>query len=240
MKQVFNFRLLAVLAIIVFSSCSKKDNPIIPLPSPPSGKPKPLVPLAVGNSWTFRVTTFDTTGPVVWVDTLRFFIRADTFVNNMRWYLEGYDGVMPGPMGFRHDQAGFHETNFVGNSWDYKYPAQPGQYSGIYVVESIDSVLTTPLGDLHCYVYKYNWYGQSGRMIFAPGIGWIRTEVIGRTWGGTVWLAQTQDLVAAVIDSTSYSGLSPGFDTRAFPAMSTGRLLRKTRPTMALPYIEKE
>lgn len=238
MKVRIDLRVLVVLAIIVFPSCSKKDNPIIP--PPPPEKPKVLVPLAIGNSWSFRVTTFDTTGPIVWVDTLRFFIRADTLVNNIRWYLKGYDGVMIGQLGFRNDNVGFHQTNFEGANWDYPYPAQKGQYSGFYLVESIDSIVTTPLGDLHCYVYKYDWYGHPGRMIFAPGIGWVRTENVGRTWGGTVWLAQTMDLVAAEIDSTTNQKVNSVLNAKSPKIMDTRRLLHITRPTTALPFVERE
>jgi hypothetical protein len=232
-------KLAGVISLISLLSCKKEDNPIV-TPPPSPQKPKVLVPLTVGNSWSFRVTTFDTTGPVVWTDTLRFFIRTDTIVNNIRWYLEGYDGVMIGQLGFRNDSVGFHQTNFEGANWDYRYPAQRGQNSWFYTVESIDSVITTPLGNLHCYVYKYDWFGHPGRMIFAPSIGWVRTENVGRTWGGTVWLAQTMDLVAVEIDSTTNQRVNPALNAESSAITNTRQRLNITHPTTALPFVERE
>lgn len=239
MKFQVAFRVLVVITAFALPSCSKKDNPVIP--PPPTELPKVLVPLTIGNSWSYRVTTFDTTGPVVWTDTLTFFIRTDTMVNNVRWFLEGYNGVMIGQLGFRNDSIGFHQTNFEGWDVSYPYPASKGQVFQNWTVESIDSLIVTPLGQLHCYVYKYYFYGHAGRMIFAPGIGTVHTDNVGRTWGGTVWLAQTQDLVAATIkDSTTIYKIITNVNTTSSSILNTRRLLHITRPTTKLPFVERE
>jgi hypothetical protein len=227
------------LTSLVLSSCSDMGNPIPPAQTPQS--PMVLVPLTIGNSWSFHVTTFDTTGTVVWVDTLAFFIRTDTVVDDVRWYLQGYYGVMIGQLGFRNDDVGHHQINFEGWQHNFPYPAQRGQIYENWIVESVDSLLATPLGQLHCYVYRYSWLGHPGRMIFAPGIGTIHTDNVGRTWGGTVWLAQTMDLVAAtILDSTTALKPCSHNNTISSSILNTRRLLHITRPTTALPFVERE
>ena len=227
------------LTFFVFASCSERDNPVMQQPPPSSQPPKVLVPLAVGNSWSYRVTTFDTTGLIVWADTLRFFIRSDTVVDGVRWALEGFEGVMGGQMGFRNDSTGYYESNLEGWYRLYPYPAQKGQVSGMFTVESVDSPFTTPLGELHCYVYRYDWFGHPGRMIFAPGIGTIHTDNVGRTWAGTVWLAQTMDLVAAEIDSATNQTKDFSPNTESFALTKPRLLLHITSPTTAIPLLIK-
>lgn len=238
MKLKSGSEVLAVLILLVVYSCSEKDNPIVP--STPTEALKVLVPLKIGNSWSFRVTTFDTTGSISWIDTLTFFIRTDTIVNGIHWYLQGYDGVMLGQLGFRNGTVGFHETNFVGANWNYPYPSKKGQYFENYFVESTDSIVATPFGELHCYVYKYDWFGTPGRMIFAPGIGWVRTESVGKTWGGTVWLAQTKDLVAAEIDSTNIQKANFNLNIKSSSIINARLLLNITHPTTSLPFFERK
>jgi hypothetical protein len=184
-----------LICLVAYSSCSDQGNPIGPLRS---NNPNALVPLEVGNRWTFRITSYERDGIVGWVDTLTFYIRADTIVDGVRWALEGYDGGMAGVRGFRNDTAGYHTTNFEGIEHTYPYPARTGDTVGIWIVLSTDSLVNTPMGVLHCYCYRsYIWYGYPWTELYAPGIGPVYTESVVIPWVGRPYAVETAELISA-------------------------------------------
>lgn len=177
-----------------FISCSKEDSLILP-PNPQSV----LVPLAIGNRWTYRVTWYDTTGHINLSDTLTFYIRGDTTVSGIHWYLQGYEGTMVGQLGFRNDAVGYHITNF-GAYYTYRYPAAVGETYDGRTIESTDSLINTPIDTFSCYVYRSSWYGKPYREIYAPGIGLVHDEILWVSYEGqTSYLVQTHDLISISI-----------------------------------------
>jgi hypothetical protein len=204
MTKAITVHTILFLIIRISFSCEEDSDPVV---QSQSWNPKDvLMPLAVGNSWTFRITTYDSTGHISWMDTSVSYIRGDTFVSGLRWFMEGYNGPMVGLPAYRNDEAGLHYIVFGSRTLTYKYPAHAGDTSSPYIVESIDSLVHTPLGDLHCYVYQFDWYGATAHIIFAPGIGMVREEVLGLPWeSDSAYLVQTHDLISASIKDTLLS-----------------------------------
>lgn len=184
---------LLIFFSIVISTCSESTNPILP----PDTEPDELVPLKIGNSWSFKITTYDTLGAIDWIDTLTIFIKKDTVVNNVLWFLQGSNRTMLGQTGFRNDTIGHHVTNFESYSITYPYPAEVGESLDGFTVTSKDSLIQTNLGKLKCYVYNRYFYDFSYNTIYSPGIGLIYSETPMRPYNSdTTYLIQTRELVS--------------------------------------------
>jgi len=164
---------------------------------PPINEKNELVPLKIGNSWSFKVTTYDTLGSVAWIDTLTFFIKKDTVINNLVWYLQGFEGTMIGKLGFLNDSLGYHISNFEGYSELFPYPAEVGESMAGITVVAKDSVVQTPLGKVNCYIYRQYFFGYSYYNIYAPGIGLIYQETPGKPFSSNkIYLSQTSELIS--------------------------------------------
>jgi hypothetical protein len=173
--NITSWKILLTLTCLTQFDCSKHQQPFEPIQS----SHEYLVPLAVGNRWTFRVTTYQLDGDTAWTDTIAYLIKSDTIINTDRWFIYAYDGVSSGVLYVRNDASGYRETNWSNYSYSYPYPANVGDSSTWYRVASIDTVLSTPLGLLKCYRYQLNWYGMLTNTYFAPHIGLVRSESAG-------------------------------------------------------------
>jgi len=77
---MYKICLLIITSTIIFS-CSKSDNP-----TPPPTSTKGLIPLAVGNSWMYKKSNFDSNGNLVSTtgDTIQ--ILSQVYVNGVAYY----------------------------------------------------------------------------------------------------------------------------------------------------------
>jgi len=185
---------VVVALTLVLCGCESPSDVV----GPPQEQTVPLVPLELGNRWTYRVTTMTTEGDTSWVDTISFFISRDTVVNGVPWSIYSYDGPEAGTVGYRNDAIGFHLTNWEHWQDSFVYPAKVGDTYGQFTVVSVDSGIVTPLGLLTCYVYRTTWAGIELYTIIAPGVGIVRRESAGIPWDtGIPFRSQDLDLIAA-------------------------------------------
>jgi len=172
MKNVILYfsRTLICLSILVVIGCEKKDSIV----NPPEELTE-IVPLKIGNQWTFVRTEFDTLGSITRIDTIQYKIIEDTLINNQKWFRQSYWTVL-----YRNDEEGFWEYNNE-PKLAYKYPAQEGSifynnYGWKVTVISTDTLINTPLGILHCYQYQLDFYGFKTNNFLSPGFGFVYME----------------------------------------------------------------
>jgi hypothetical protein len=194
MKPNNLFYIASFSVLLMLDSCTKESNPVESNIYPASENV--LVPLAIGNEWTFRLTIFDTTGAVAVLDTFSYFIKGDTVVEGVIWALEGEKTVGVGQIGFRNDSIGYHESNFEGWEEDLPYPGHKNESYNAWTIISTDSVVNTPLGTFWCYVYASSFFGFPYKLIYAPGVGPIHLEIVGVPTGGKPLLSETEDLIS--------------------------------------------
>jgi hypothetical protein len=138
-----------------------------------------IIPLEVGNSWTYEIISYDTTGnetgrdtSINIVDEMRTFNSELWYHIDHRWYTNRNDGI-------------FHLEFFNVSPQEMylKYPASLGDqffcdtlYCPFYKeVTSIDTIIINNLGGFYCYGYKTVYdYGTLYFDYVAPGIGVIR------------------------------------------------------------------
>lgn len=195
MAKINYLAIVLISIIFVFYSCKKSSNPV----EPPVTDVNRLVPLNIGNSWTYKVTRYDTAGVIERVDTLTYFIRNDTVVNDTKWYILGVEGgVLIGQTGRRNDTSGYHTTDFRGNFWLYPYPAQVGTSDDGITVLAVDSLIETNTDTLSCYVYKRDFTPYISKLFYAPGYGRVYEEDYLKSWS-TNQVYQISELISSSI-----------------------------------------
>ena len=166
-------RILTYTSLIIVG-CEKEDSII----TPPE-KPSELIPLQIGNQWTFIRTEFDTLGLITKMDTIQYKITEDTLINNQKWFKQSYWQVF-----YRNDEEGFWEF-YSEPKLAYKYPAQEGSkfynnFGWEVTVISTDTLINTPLGSLHCYQYQLELYGFKTNNFLSPVFGFVYMESAAR------------------------------------------------------------
>ena len=169
-----------IICYLFVSGCKKSESVTNP---PESVQPTFLVPLSIGNQWTFIHTKYeDTLGTVSKVDTVRYFIQKDSILYGKKWFLESYQQVL-----LKNDDEGLWQY------WSepiiaYRYPIAKGtvfsKYGTQATVLSTDTLISTPIGQFHCYHFQTNYYGLLVNDFIAPGHGYIHLEYIGMWFGG--------------------------------------------------------
>jgi hypothetical protein len=183
-----------------------------------------IMPLAVGNTWVGRTTTFDSDGRQIDVqyDTLR--IVAEITVNNEQWFLTNRDVAYSN----RNGGCWMSVSGAGVDPWMVaKYPATTLDTFNVSVMELIDqnsgaidslvmqSVVSStslrsvvPGGDFYCYQYKVDLKSPDGLPLpaadfpnrddysgFAPGIGPVVEEHYGAAPGVGTYLWKRWELV---------------------------------------------
>ncbi len=165
--------ILVMLTLLV--ACGKDDstNP---------GPATQIMPLKIGNTWSYSRATFDANGNTVAFDTLTETIVRDTIINNERWYIalltagdssrtDLMTNRADGLWGRRHDED-FIAINYpmaVGDTFD--------QGGLVMTLESDTSSTTVPAGDFTCYKYHLYGYNIDIYNYYSPGIGQIMLRI---------------------------------------------------------------
>ena len=178
MKNLIAFTLLSVF---VFLSC--KVDEIIGPPIDTSV----ILPLKVGNIWTYQCTMTDSLGSMFASFSQSTSIVSDTLLNGRRTFLFSTGDY------FWNENSGFWiQSPGKQPLLVYKYPANLGEsYGQLITVIFKDSTINTPKGNFNCYGYS------SGIAItsVAPGIGKVKSEYFQNRSDGSTYLFQKEELI---------------------------------------------
>lgn len=178
-----NCTLILFVLLSMVLGCKKDEGPT----GPPATPSSVIMPLKVGNQWTFSATFYDSNGVALNGSGLTTIsIIRDTTITGEKWYLLGVFGIASGSL-LANRSDGLWEID-PGSSSPYlifKFPASAGDtYStsslgGKIVVGSISSSITVPQGAYSCYEYKL--YLQPSNQLnsvvyFAPNAGIIKQD----------------------------------------------------------------
>lgn len=165
--------------IIALNLACKKDDSVVN-PGSYSGD---IIPLAVGNQWTYNVYLYDSTGASRLLNTMSFEVFGDTMVNRVRWFR--FSEFLCANRG-----DGLHSLDTSGQPLIFKFPtfAQDSFFVndvvGYLRIAAIDTLITISLGTYRCYAYESRAlispgaFGGSREIIYvSPGTGPIRGEV---------------------------------------------------------------
>jgi hypothetical protein len=133
------------------------------------GNTSEIIPLAIGNSWIYTTTVFDSLGNELGSSTDTSVVSRDTTIDQETWHILNYRGK-PSNLGINRSGGYWSRTVTLSPGTDRiaslgepylssKFPATVGQvfdnesgYSTL-VLDS-DTVLTVAAGSFKCYKYK--------------------------------------------------------------------------------------
>jgi hypothetical protein len=167
---------LFFLIFIIISGC--RNN--VSLNEPPTSNDtitsqKEIWPLALGNTWTYDVFIYDSTGNVRQSASGSISVVRESVINNSKWYQ-----ISTSDWWFANRDSGLYlriDTDtclyfkYPGNVKDSSYVIPYGSYSTIF---STDTSITTKSGKYSCYAYNVN-RGFFTRY-FSVGVGIIKEE----------------------------------------------------------------
>ena len=197
MKYLF---LAAVLTIgLALQSACDKDNPVSQ-----GGGATILMPLKVGNQWTYLLKAYDTSGTAMVTDTITFALLRDTTIQNEKWYFIVAGASAVELLANRPDGLWYRRIGPDGQSpvLFAKYPASVndtwiGIDSSTARVVSTNAGISVPKGTYTCFHYtyadKYYQFVTSARF-FAVGIGFVRDEYYNLTNSGRTYVAMRREL----------------------------------------------
>jgi len=161
-----------------------------------SGSTCEIIPLAVGNSWTYEITTYDSLGQLLDCDTSVETIGKDSVIDNETWY-----SISPIWFTNRVDGLWFNDIGFT-EGLLYKYPAQAGDSfkcdlcTDYKIVQSIDTSINLGQGSFYClkYLSTVPW-GDTSYSYVAPGIGFFYQESYYKINDSTLYLGLKKRLI---------------------------------------------
>jgi len=192
--KIYNTKFTLILSgVLLIFACSSENNPVIPIASGSDG----LIPLKVGNSWTYQSTVYDLDSNITFQGTYLQEVLASIVIDKLTWYYidkEPKAGQYPR---YTNKEDGYYElysANKIGELM-FKYPCSKGEsyfFSDHYInVLSIDTNITTTLGNFSCILYRRQFFdtGGSGQYFVtewyvSPDIGIIKTYYF-HPWHGT-------------------------------------------------------
>ena len=174
------YRLLIFVLAFLIMSCNQKNEVLTS-----TQYSEHLIPLAVGNSWTYSRSDYDTLGKVTTTYTYPTRIEYDTIVGGVHWFslLDVDVSVW-----YRDSVAGV--VMYPSNKLLYKYPASKQDSFpaaiGTYTMKviSIDTTINVTAGTFTCYAYLEANPPDSYFIYYyyvSPGIGVVKSEAYRRT-----------------------------------------------------------
>jgi hypothetical protein len=171
-----------------------------------------IVPLAVGSSWTYTYTAYQSNGSASRTEQRIYSLSKDTVFEGERWYQ--FD--MADSSGTAH--FAFITNRSDGNWWApalgaaspflrFKYPASAGDtyasgVDGLTTMKVLEKDVSTTLPLIgtfdRCYVYQQTTLGRTVRGILrlAPGVGVLQSSEYEQNQGGGEYLAREEVLKA--------------------------------------------
>ncbi len=185
MKKQTTFCLIILSLIFLIFACSNEDNPIITIATGSDG----LIPLKVGNSWTYQATIYDLDSNITFQGTYLQEVFASVVSENLTWYYIDREPEAKQYPRYTNKEDGYYEKfseNGIGEL-KFRYPCSKGDsyfFSDHYTnVSSVDTNVTTTLGTFTCILYRREYLDlfsnppQSSvtEWYVLPEIGIIRT-----------------------------------------------------------------
>ena len=176
-----------ILVTIILSSCEPAPERIIP-----AGE---IVPLKVGNQWTYKVKIFDEFGTVTDSSHETVKIMNEVVIENELWYV---------------DNDGNVQTNRADGRWvrsDVAYLVEkfPCKLNEMYRlidtitfvrVRGVDEPVSVPAGRYLTYIYQWMRNGfLVGDFYYTPNVGMVKSEKYMQRGGG-VFLLETKELIS--------------------------------------------
>ena len=198
-KSALCFVFIAIAILI--SNCSETTEP----ENPSAG----IIPLKVGNSWNYKLTSYDSSGSISYIENQNSTIIKDTSISNYTWY--AYNDV-PNGIWFTNKSDGYWafikaNTGSIINDtliFVYKYPTNVGDIYGDpaspMVVMAINKFLSVPAGTFNVIhivstsVDTTNYLIDSFELFIAPQVGIIKTMQIGRKPNGDKFIVYKREL----------------------------------------------
>lgn len=198
MKRAMAASVLLPVVLLMNLSCGNSDDEqSVSTP----GTPNVILPMQVGNSWTYQRMSYDTQGAIVALDTMTERIARDTLIYGERWYIwETVSGLSIGTL--RSD--GYWELVGYEPALWLRYPASLNDTYTITEtgptihVLALDTLIAAPYGTIHCIAYEQlsSRDGVRARIDYcAANTGLVRTDEFVHTSGGQDSLARRLDLI---------------------------------------------
>lgn len=199
LNRILYVIILPLLAISCRDSLGIDDVKIVP-------EDALILPLKVGNEWTYHITQYNDSGVVINQYDLKYVIISEKVINGETWYVQDQGSQPPGvtaTMTNRKDGLWYEKgTSEFSKDMPYlvvSYPATLGKeylvsrYTNsfdkkIYTVfrsaESVNWKLTVPAGNFYCLKYVDKLRLEDGSLVqeplnviyYAPNRGLIKRE----------------------------------------------------------------
>ena len=185
MKTVLTYSMILILLLLTACSKDKATDG-----TPPSGNTDLVWPLAVGNSWTLEITSYDSSDSIVYNETQVQEITESIFRDERNMYVFDdlgngyYEGGYNGADGLYVVEI---EPDTVTSELWHKYPGQVGEYwdyDGRTEIISTSTQIDVPAGTFNCYEYKTTSEWGITTTYLSPGIGFIKSESTWPDFGG--------------------------------------------------------
>ncbi len=181
-----------LLSTLSFFGCKDHDtNPLVIADV--------IYPLTIGNTWIFKVLSYDTLGNQYELMPSQILITGDTVIQGQQCYL-GYETY------FNRSDGLYCFTGDSGSPFAllYKYPAKVGDsYSEgnrTITVVSVNDTITVPAGTFVCYHYEVLApYADTEERYLAPKIGLVMVESYHPLSGGRKYKAFSQELTSYTV-----------------------------------------
>ncbi|NNG26989.1 MAG: hypothetical protein HKM87_05650 [Ignavibacteriaceae bacterium] len=197
MKKQTTFCLIILLHILLIFSCSSEENPIITIATGSDG----LIPLKVGNSWTYQSTIYDLDSNITFQGTYLQEVFASVVSENLTWYYIDREPEANQYPRYTNKEDGYYEKEYETDKVElkFKYPCSEGDsylYGDHYInVLSTDTIITTTRGDFKCILYRLQFLDPGfpglryhiAEWFISPEIGIIRYYSYSPSYGGLLW-----------------------------------------------------
>lgn len=169
--------MIALAGLIL--SCSDDDKVTNSEPS------EEIMPLAIGNQWTFVIVGIDSLGDTVSLDSQSTTIVGDTVISGQTWYQYQTDVIQSSDLPvLRNGDEGLWITGPDATDLPYlvaKYPAMTGEMwtnavgDDTLTVSATRAPVVVPAGSFECIEYViHRPSGDSTINFYAPGTGLIK------------------------------------------------------------------